>query len=91
MGAGVFPGVKSGRDLMLNPHPLLVPLVMKEKAIPLLPLLAERPVQNLSACTRMHFNFFYAECTLMGTINFVYEESKLDKMLFKGDTSDAPY
>ena len=26
----VFPGVKSGRGLTLTPHPLLVPLVMKE-------------------------------------------------------------
>ena len=25
-----FPGVKSGRDVTLTPHPLLVPLVMKE-------------------------------------------------------------
>jgi len=25
MGTGSFPGVKSGRDVMLTPHPLLVP------------------------------------------------------------------
>jgi len=30
MGTGSFPGVKSGRDVTLTPHPLLVPLVMKE-------------------------------------------------------------
>jgi hypothetical protein len=30
MGTGSFPGVKSGRGLTLIPHPLLVPLVMKE-------------------------------------------------------------
>jgi hypothetical protein len=30
MGTGYFPGVKSGRDVTLTPHPLLVPLVMKE-------------------------------------------------------------
>jgi hypothetical protein len=29
-GYRVFPGVKSGRDVTLTPHPLLVPLVMKE-------------------------------------------------------------
>jgi hypothetical protein len=30
MGTGSFPGVKSGRGLTLTPHPLLVPLVMKQ-------------------------------------------------------------
>ena len=30
MGNGFFPGVKSGRGVNLTPHPLLVPLVMKE-------------------------------------------------------------
>jgi len=30
MGTGFFPGVKSGRGVALTPHPLLVPLVMKE-------------------------------------------------------------
>jgi hypothetical protein len=30
IGTGAFPGVKSGRGVMLTPHPLLVPLVMKE-------------------------------------------------------------
>jgi len=30
MGTGSFPEVKSGRGVTLTPHPLLVPLVMKE-------------------------------------------------------------
>jgi len=30
MGTGSFLGVKSGREVTLTPHPLLVPLVMKE-------------------------------------------------------------
>jgi len=30
MDTGSFPGVKSGRGVTLTPHPLLVPLVMKE-------------------------------------------------------------
>jgi hypothetical protein len=30
MGTGSFPGVKSGRDVTMTPHPLLVPMVMKE-------------------------------------------------------------
>jgi len=30
IGTGSFPGVKSGRGVTLNPHTLLLPLVMKE-------------------------------------------------------------
>jgi len=30
MGTGFFSGVKSGRSVTLTPHPLLVPLDMKE-------------------------------------------------------------
>jgi len=29
-GTGSFPGLKKGRDVTLTPHPLQVPLVMKE-------------------------------------------------------------
>ena len=56
-GYRVFPGVKSGRGVTLTPHPLLVPWSRKSRAIPLLPLWAVRPVQSLSACTRVHFTF----------------------------------
>jgi hypothetical protein len=70
----VFPGVKSGWGMTLTPHPLLVPWLRKGKAIPLFPLWAARPVQSLSACTRVHFTFyafylknvrgnFYKSCT----------------------------
>ena len=52
---GSFLGVKSGRGVTLNPHPLLVLLSRKGRAIPLLLLWAVRPVQSLSACTRVHF------------------------------------
>jgi hypothetical protein len=52
---GSFPGVKSGRGVILTPHPLLVPWSRKGRAVPLLPLWAVRPVQSLSACTRVHF------------------------------------
>jgi hypothetical protein len=58
MGTGSFPGVKSGRGVMLTPHPLLVPWSKKGRAIPLLPQWAIRPVQNLSACTKVHFTFW---------------------------------
>ena len=55
MGTGSFPGVKSGRGVTLTPHTLLVPWLRKSTAIPLLSLRAVRPVQSLSACTRVHF------------------------------------
>ena len=59
MGTGSFPGEKSGRGMMLTPHPLLVPWSWKGRAIPLLPLWAVRPVQSLSVCTRVHFTYLY--------------------------------
>ena len=48
---------RPGRDA--DPSPLLVPLSRKSRAIPLLPLWAVRPVQSLSACTRVHFSFTF--------------------------------
>ena len=57
MGTGSFQGVKSGRGVTLTPHPLLVLLSWKGRATPLLPLWAVRPVQSLSACTRVPFIF----------------------------------
>ena len=60
MGTQSFLGVKSGRGVTLTPHPLLVPCSRKGRTILLLPLWAVRPVQSLSACTRMNFTFnFY--------------------------------
>ena len=57
MGTVSFPGVKSGRDVTLTPHSLLVPWSRKSRAIPLLPLWAVWPVQSLSTCKRVHFIF----------------------------------
>ena len=47
--------------MTLTHHPLLVPWSRKGRAIHLLPLWAVRPVQSLSACTRVTFTllFFY--------------------------------
>ena len=58
-GYRVFPGSKErpGRDAV--PSPLLVPWSRKSRAIILLPLWAVRPVQSLSACTRVHFTFTF--------------------------------
>ena len=59
LGTGSFPGVKSGRGVKLAPNSLLVPWLWKGKAIPLLPLWDVRPVQSLSACTRVTFTFTF--------------------------------
>ena len=59
MGTGSLPGVKSGQAIMLTPHPLLLPWSRKSRSIHLLPLWTVRPVQSLSACTRVHFTFTY--------------------------------
>jgi len=54
MGTGSFSGDKSGRGVTLTPHPFLAPWSRKSRGIPLLPLWAVRPVQSLSACSRVH-------------------------------------
>jgi len=59
MGTGSFPGVKNGRGVTLTPYPLLVPWSRNGRAIPLLPLSAVRPVESVSACTRVHLTFIY--------------------------------
>ena len=45
MGTGSFPGVKSGRGVILTPHPLLVPLVMKQQSY------TSTPPMGRTACT----------------------------------------
>jgi len=58
MGSESFPEVKCGLGVTLTTYPLLVPWSRKRRAIPVLPLWAVRSVQNLSACTRVHFTFY---------------------------------
>ena len=45
--------------MTLTLQPLLVLWSRKNRAIPLLPLWAVRPVQSLSACKRVHFTFTF--------------------------------
>jgi len=59
MGTGSFPGLKSDRGVTLTPHPLQVPWSRKSRSIPLRPVWAVRPVQSLSACSRVHFTFYF--------------------------------
>jgi len=72
MGTGSFPGVKSGRGVTLTPHPLLVLWSRKSRAISLLPLWAARPVQSLSACTRVHFSFTFISYIYVVTCSYVF-------------------
>ena len=74
MGTGSFAGVKSGRGVTLTPHPLLVPWSRKIRAIPVLPLWAERPVQSLSVRTRVYFTFTLCESYVSASEK--YEEMK---------------
>jgi len=57
MGRGSFPGGKERPGVTLTPHSLSVPWSRKSKARPLHPLWAVRPVQSLSAFTRVQFTF----------------------------------
>ena len=76
MGTGSFPGVKSVWGVTLTPQPLLVPWSRKSRTIPLLPLGAVRPVQSLSACTRVHFTFtFYWLYTILVIDNVVSQHT----------------
>ena len=61
MGTRSLPRVKSGRGVTPTPNSLLVPWSWKGIAIPLLPLLAVRPVQSLSDCTGVSFTLFYPQ------------------------------
>ena len=55
--SGLSRGVKSGQGVTLTPNPLLMPWSRKSIAIPVLPVWVVRPVQSLSSCTRVPFNF----------------------------------
>ena len=57
MGTESFPAVKSGRDVTLTPHPLLMPRSIKSRATPLLPSVpvqysyTSTPAMGRTACT----------------------------------------
>jgi hypothetical protein len=58
-GYRVFPGSKErpGRDADFSPPSST--MVMKEESYTSTPPMGRRPVQSLSACTRVTFIFFY--------------------------------
>jgi len=63
------------RGVTLTPHPHLVQWSRKSRAIPLLPLWAVRPVQSLSACTRVHF----ALCLIVSGLYVLKNRTNLEK------------
>ena len=85
MGTGSFLGVKSGRGVTLTTHPLLLPWSRKSRAIPLLPLWAVRPVQSLSACTRIANNIkiFRFSCTVTNIVIFRFSCTVTNLKVFR--------
>ena len=75
MGTRSFLGVKSGRGVTLTPHPFQC--CDKERVEPYFSFWAVRPVQSLSACTRVHFIFFYSYsvptvvCTYSSSVRYL--------------------
>jgi len=80
-GYWVFPGGKSGRGVLLTPHPTLVSWSRKSRAIPLLPLGAVRPVQGRSACKRVHFTLPLLPSTITA-YNYPITPSTLTTQIF---------
>ena len=69
-GYRVFPEGIERPGPEADPSPLLVSWSWKGRAIPLLPLWAVRPVQSLSACTRVTFTFTFT-CAYLNKTNSV--------------------
>ena len=57
--SALSPGGKERQGRDADPSPPFVPWSRRSKAIPLLPLWTVLPVQSLSACTTVHFTFFF--------------------------------
>ena len=79
IGTVFFRGVKNGRGVTLNPHPLLVPRSWKNRAIPLLPLWAVRPVQSLIACTSVHLTLPYLFTQFFDRWKLMLQKLKMKK------------
>ena len=84
-GYRLFPGGKErpGRDADPSP-PLQVPWSWKSRAIPLLPLWAVRPVQSLSACTRVTFTLpFTLLSACFNSVSLAYLKKVLRILSFR--------
>jgi hypothetical protein len=69
-------GAVSQTYVTLTPHPFLVPWSRKSRAIslPLPPIWAVRPVQSLSAFTRVHFAYLLSQTYGWQLILYIFKE-----------------
>jgi len=75
MGTGSFPGVKCGRGVTLNPHPLIVPWSKKSRAIPLPPLGHNRACNGVTLpymLLKKYFTTFLSHFVLYSLIQFPF-------------------
>jgi len=81
MGTCSFPGVNSGRGVTLTPHPLLVPLVMKEWSY------TSTPPMGRTACTE-------PQCLYKGALYltmFIFCQPTHFNINFTLSTAEYPY
>ena len=69
-GYRVFPWGKKRPEGDADPSPPSSAVVMKGRVIPLLPLWAVRPVQSLSACTRVTFTLLPVHSSKRYTVSY---------------------
>jgi hypothetical protein len=83
MGTGSFPGVESGRGVMLTPHPLLVPRSKKlSRAIPLLSLRAF--VAYEKGETKLFSDFYLHNIVLRYKCQNIHSSTEINKGSFIG-------
>ena len=90
MGTWSFPGVKSGLGVTLTTQTLLAPWSWKGEATPLLPVWAVRPVQSLSACTRVHFTLTMTYATVMLLILYHQQHNRTELQTLEVVTEALP-
>jgi len=81
MGTGSFPGLKSGRGMTLTPHPLLVLLSWKGRAIPLLPLGRAASIEPQCLYKGDLYLFYYVS-VIIPSVLYEFRESNNTKCLF---------
>jgi len=94
MGTGSFPGVKSGRGVLLTPHLLLVPWSRKSRAIPLLPLWDVQSVQSLSVLQGCTLPLLYLGKTTSrrpDDVHRMFRHETQKKLCFGYITRGLPY
>jgi len=82
MGTGSFPGVKSGRGVMLIPNTLLVPLVMKEYRYTSTPPIGRTACTEPQCLYKVHFTFTFKERQKMVCKNIHFDRILIFHGLF---------